>query len=756
MTIKDSVRPSGRNQVFNLITIPRGVNMHHKKYRKYQLFVSIAMLPIAGVAIAADEVSVPEKQMSIDVQTVEIRASKDDGGLYQPARTTTGTKTNALLRDIPQTINVITKETWRDQGARSLNDTLHSVPGVSVLAGDGARDQVFIRGFSAQNDNLVDGFRDDATYYRDLANIERIEVIKGPASALYGRGGSGGLINRITKKPMFDTLYEVGGTVGSFDVKRSEIDFNQPLSDRVAVRLAASLEDSESFRDQYFLRRHLIAPSILFKASEVTSLLFQIDYLSDRRLDDLGIPFRIGGPLNVKRSQYYGSLNGQKDDYIQTHSRGATISFDHGFDSGLKIRNVFRATDLDQDRNDTRAPGFTATTFTRQHTHIAREDKGFFNQTDLMKDIDGFGMKHALLAGLELNYQDKDSWGSRFNVAAVDQLNPVLTPITFPAGWKTRYYFGMSTAGVTSVTNTNHVTRTVGAYLQDLVTINQHWKVLAGIRHDRFEQDTTNYLLASTDARSRISRTDYTLSPRVGIVYQPNDYASIYTSISRSYQPTGIDGALTYTARNLEPERTTNYEVGTKLDLMEGALSAQAALFSLERTNTRLTTNNTNGDNTQGGVTRTNGLELSLAGRPADGLDVIAAYTFMDARIVKSDAVEVVSGYPNVALEGNRVPMVARQSANLWLTKRFTNGFGFGGGVTSTGKRYITAGERAWMPGYTRFDATAFYEAKKFEVRLNVYNLFDLNYTDAATGGNENGAIPGVPLSALVSAKYRF
>jgi catecholate siderophore receptor len=734
--------------------------MHNKSNKKLQLLVSFALMQMFNSSAIAET----EESTAIELQTVEVRATKDTGGLYQPAKTTTGTKTNTLLRDIPQTINVITKETWRDQGARTLNDTLHSVPGVSVLAGDGARDQVLIRGFSSQNDNLVDGFRDDATYYRDLANIERIEVIKGPAAAIYGRGGSGGLINRITKKPMFETLYEVGGIAGSYDVKRGEIDFNQPLSDTVAVRLAASVEDSESFRDQYFMERHLIAPSVLFKPSESTSLLFQIDYLDDRRLDDLGIPFRIGGPLDVKRSQYYGSLNGKKDDYIQTNSSGATISFDHAFDSGLKIRNVFRATDLEQDRNDTRAPGFTATTFTRQHTNINREDKGTFNQTDLMLDVDGFGMKHALLAGLELNHQDKDSWGSRFNVTAVDQLNPVLTSIVYGtattptyANFKKRWYTPLpSGTRLLSVTNTNHDTNTVGVYAQDLVTINPQWKVLAGLRYDQFKQDTTDYMRLKTDVRRNISRTDYTLSPRLGVVYQPNDYASVYTSVSRSYQPTGIDGALSFAARDLEPERTTNYEVGAKLDLMGGSLSAQAALFSLERTNTRLTVNDASGNNRQGGETRTNGLELSVAGRPADGWDVISAYTYLDSVIVKSDGVERVTGLPDVQLEGNRVPMVAKHSANLWLTKRFANGFGVGGGVTSTGKRYITSGERAWMPGYTRFDATAFYETKKYEVRLNVYNLFDLHYTDAATGGNENGAIPGVPLSALVSAKYRF
>lgn len=749
--------------------------------------VSFAEEAIKDVAIEkSNEIQKPTSTVEeVELRKINIRSTADTGGLYQPSVVRSATKMDAPLIDVPLTVNVVTKETFRDQGARSLNDALHSVPGVSVLAGDGQRDQVYIRGFNAQYDNYIDGFRDDALYFRDLANIETIEVLKGPAAALYGRGSSGGIINRVTKKPLFKNQYELGGTVGSYSVKRGEIDANQTLSDQVAVRLSASIEDSESFRDQYFLERHLIAPSVLFKPSDKTSVLVQIDYLDDRRLDDLGVPAQYGAPLNVSRSKYYGSLNGRQDDYVQTFNTGGTISLDHEFDNGLKIRNVFRAAEFEQDRYDTRAPGFNTTQFTRQHTQIHRNETGIFNQTDLMLKLDGFGMNHNLLAGLELNRQDKDSWGSRFNVGNVNKYNPVLTPTVYGtattptlAHWNTRWYTPLPAGTkLASVSNTNHLTRTVGVYAQDLVTVNPEWKVLAGIRYDRFEQESENYMLLASNPARKIDRTDYTLSPRVGVVYQPTDFASIYGSVSRSYQPSGEVGALAVNNKDMEPERTQNFELGTKLDLFDGKVSAMASLFKLERTNMKVPDPVTAGKLLSVGEQRTNGLELSLSGRPAQGWDVIAAYTYMDAIVSKStakasspcsgaagtDGVTAAANTAycntipkNVPLQGKRVPMVAKHSANLWLTKRFENGFGLGGGVTFTDKRYGSPIEQSWIPSYTRFDATAFYEAPKYEVRLNVYNLFDKNYTDAATGGNENAAIPGVPLSALVSAKVRF
>lgn len=733
--------------------------------------ITLAVLTtFVGVSAYAEE--------QTELPVVNVRATIETGGLYQPAVSKSAAKIDVPLLDLPLTVNVVTKETFRDQGARSLNDALHSVPGVSVLAGDGARDQVYIRGFNSQNDNYIDGFRDDSTYFRDLTNIETIEVLKGPAAALYGRGSSGGIINRITKKPMFKNQYEIGGTVGSYNVKRSEIDVNQKLSDQVAVRLSASVEDSESFRDQYFLERHMIAPSILFKASEQTSILVQMDYLNDNRLDDLGVPAQFGAPINVSRSTYYGSLNGRKDDYIKTIVSGGSISLDHVFDNGLKIKNVFRAANYDQDRNDTRAPGFNTTQFTRQHTHILRDETSIFNQTDLMFKADAFGMNHNILAGLELNRQDKDSWGSRFDIGSVNKFNPVLTPIIYGttttptlANFNTQWFTPLPTGTkLKSVSNTNHLTETVGVYVQDLITLSPVWKVLAGIRYDRFNQTTENYMLAATNVNRTLKHTDSTWSPRVGVVYQPNDYSSIYASVSRSYQPSGEITALSAGNVNMDPERTQNYEFGTKLDLLDGNVSAMASVFRLERTNIKTT--DSTGLLTQSGDQRTNGLELSLSGRPAQGVDVIAAYTYMDAIVVKSTAVQKnnicnpAGSAANAALcatipaaeplQGKRVPMVAKHSANLWVTKRFENGFGVGGGVTFTDKRFGSAVEQSFLPSYTRFDATAFYETKKYEVRLNVYNLFDKNYTDAATGGNENAAIPGVPLSALLSAKVRF
>jgi catecholate siderophore receptor len=752
--------------------------MHHSNPRPKHASLAV-LLALATAPLTASTAQPKATVKDDELAEVVVRGTIETGGLYQPSISTSALKTSVPLLDIPVTINVITKETFRDQGARSLNDALHSVPGVSVLAGDGARDQVYIRGFNAQNDNYVDGFRDDATYYRDLANIETIEVLKGPAAALYGRGSSGGIINRITRKPVFEDFYGVGGTGGSYGVKRGEVDVNHALSDTMAFRLSASGEDSGSFRDQYFLERYLLAPSLLFKPSGKTSVLVQLDYLNDRRLDDLGVPAQFGAPIDVPRSRYYGSLNGRKDDYIFTISRGGTVRLDHEFSNGLTLRNTLRASGIHQDRFDTRAPSFNVTQFGRQHTQIHRRDSGIFDQTDLLMKSSAWGLKHDLLAGLELNRQDKGSWGSRFNVANVDKYNPVLTAIAYGtattptfANWNTRWFTPLpGGTNLSSVSNTNHLTKTVGAYAQDLISIGAGWKVLAGFRYDHFDQATENLMLVPTNPNRTISRADSTWSTRAGIVYQPNNYTSLYTSISRSYQPSGDIGALSVSNKDLAPEHTQNHEVGAKMDLLDGHVSAMASVFRLEKSNIKVPDPVNAGQLLRVGEQRTDGLEFSVSGRPADGWDIIAAYTYLDAVVTRSTATAssacsaaggaanaaLCASIPsNVPLQGKRVPMVAKNSANLWLTKRFASGFGLGGSTTYTGKRFGSAIEQSFLPSYTRLDATAFYEVKTFEVRLNVYNVFDKHYTDAATGGNENAAIPGVPLSALLSAKFRF
>ncbi|NUS99435.1 MAG: TonB-dependent receptor plug domain-containing protein, partial [Sphingomonas sp.] len=231
---------------------------------------------------------------------------------YKANRSTSATKIDAPLRDIPQTVNVVSQQILQDQRALSVQDVLKNVPGVGFSSGDGQRDQVSIRGFTAIADQFVDGIRDDALYFRDLSNIDRIEILKGPASVLYGRGSSGGLINRIRKQPG-DTHLSTIATYGSFQDRRGELDVGL-TGGSVAGRLTGAIEKSESYRDKQFLDRKAIAPSVLITPGSGFSLLLQADYLDDERVTDFGIPAYRGRPVDGDPSTYYGAANARDVD----------------------------------------------------------------------------------------------------------------------------------------------------------------------------------------------------------------------------------------------------------------------------------------------------------------------------------------------------------------------------------------------------------------------------------------------------------
>lgn len=713
--------------------------------------VAAVLLAItAGQAWAADTQTTEQSPGAADeavLPEVSVQAGTEAEGRYQPLTTKTAAKIEAELRDIPQTVNVIPEALYHDQGARSINDVLRNVPGVGFSNGDGQRDQVTIRGFSAIADQFIDGVRDDALYFRELANIEQVEVLKGPASVLYGRGSSGGLINRITKKPSDEKAFtDVTTTVGSWDMKRVEVDSNQPLGEAASFRISAAVEDSGSFRDQGFTERNFIAPSLKLDISDKTTLLIQVENLEDKRITDFGVPAINGRPVDVDPDTYYGSSDARNDDYTESDVLSGAVTLEHQFNNDWKLKNTFRAYDYDLNRNNTVVQSVrTATlTATRRHSFIDRQEYGYFNQTDLSTQADWLGMKHALLFGMELGYQNKDAQSGNFtptppNVSIYD-------PQPFNNLGTTRI----------ATTVTRSLSQTAGFYVQDLITLTPEWKALVGVRHDRFDQVTDNLLTGV-----RFGRTDSEYSPRAGLVYQPTPWASMYASYTKSFQPSQETFALAANNTDIAPEETTNYEVGTKLDFLGGNLSAMVSLFRLERTNIKSVDPTNTTRLIPVGEQRTDGLEFSVSGRPAHGWDVTAGYAFLDAEITDSPStmgvpISATGANIQVALEGNAPSLTPRHSANLWVTRRFDNGFGVGGGVVSMGEQYASPSNVVKLPGYTRADATVFYEAKKYEVRLLVNNLFDREYFVSAHGGVDIDNTPGAPRNAQLSLKVKF
>ena len=690
----------------------------------------------AALGLAFSGAAWAQQASEVVLDEVQVRSDRQPDSGYNPPTATSATKIEAPLRDIPQTVNVVPQSLLRDQVAQSMQDALKAVPGVGFSHGDGQRDQVTIRGFSAIADQFVDGLRDDALYFRDLSNIEQIEVLKGPASVLYGRGSSGGLINRITKKPGVN-LSEVGLTLGRWNQRRGEFDLARaPQDSVVSYRLTGAIERADSYRDQQFLDRKALAASVLIKSSSDTSVLLQADYMKDSRLTDFGIPAYQGRPVNVSPGTYYGAANARDVDVSRAEvaSLGATLN--HRISDSLSLRNALRFYDYSLDRNNTLVGSVNEKALTASLTrgNVQRDENGFFNQTELTQKLELAGMKHQLLYGFEFGRQSKDLLSySRANVATVSLFNPVLPTLPLRIDGK-------------PAADNHSVFKVASAYLQDLVTISPQWKALAGVRYDRFQQETHERQPGKPD----LSRTDTAWSPRVGLVYQPSSAWSYYASWSKSFQPSGETFALAANNAQLAPDKTTSQEVGVKWDLPDGKASVTASLFKLERTNIK-SVDPTSNTVVPLGVQRTNGLELTFAGEIAPSWQVWAGYAFLDGEMTTSPAVD--AGQP---VQGKRPTLTPRQSANLWVTKALGHGFGLGGGLNYVGARFANPGNTVTLPGYTTVDAMAYYRVGPWDVQLKLNNLLNRRYIVAGHGSVPNLNLPGAPRSAQVVARYRF
>ena len=702
----------------------------------------VAVFTLTPLALCAAQMA-----HSQTLPSVTIKSSADDG--YSPASSSTATKGNAPLRDIPQSVNVIAQQLLKDQAARSMEDALKNVPGVGLSHGDGQRDQVFIRSFSAIADQFVDGVRDDALYFRDLSNIERIEVLKGPSAVLYGRGSSGGLINRVTKKPIFgETTGDVTLNLGSYNLKRVSADVNLPLSEAAAFRLNVAKENSGSYRDQQFIERYSIAPSVALNISANTKLLLQYTNAKDKRVTDFGIPALNGKPSDVPASTYYGSSRARDDDTSTSKVSSYSAVLDHRFSDAFSLKNTTRFYDYELDRYNTLSNGLTnpvALTIQLSRSAILRDESGWFNQTDFTYKTSFSGMKHEVLFGAEVGQQKRRAQSIS---AGVFTTVPIFNPakVLPPA-------FTVAQINANSAIPSNTVQDIFGIYLQDQVTLTKDWKALAGVRFDQFKQSTQFERI-----NAPLARTDNSVSPRAGLVWQPSESQSYYASYSRSFQPSAETFALAANNTANAPEITRNLEIGSKLDFLQGALSVNAALFNLQRTNIKNTDPSNPLLSINAGTQRTNGLEVSVNGRLPYRWDISGGYSFMDGKMVQSVANVNSQQIPVVAISAlGKVPsLTPRHSAFLWGMKTLDGGFKVGGGLNYVGERFTSLTNQVILPAHLTADLAASYSAKQYEIGVNLKNVFNKKYDVSSHGSVDNLILPGAPRELQVALKYKF
>lgn len=684
-------------------------------------------LVLAGVpAHAAD--SSPDGNDTPPQQDIVVTGTLEKDGYV--ASDTGAAKIPIALKDLPQSVSVVPAAVLQDQRALSLQDALKNVPGVGFSHGDGQRDQVTIRGFTAIADQFVDGFRDDGLYFRDLSNVERVEVVKGPAAVLYGRGSSGGLINRVTKKPDVD-IVSATLSAGSFDTYRGELDLGR-FDERsgVGFRLTGAYEDDDSFRSQQFLKRVALAPSLLLGQGKDTTLLVQADYLLDRRLTDFGIPAINGRPVDVPRSTYYGAANARDTDVSRSEVLSQSVTLVHRFSDSLSFRNGFRHYRFTLDRHNTNATGVDAVagTVTLSHGGIARDEDGWSNQSELTQKLELGGTRHTLLYGFEIARQVKDAKTLQSRVVAVtDILNPVLPTVS-------NADFTRLSASTLSTFDTR------GLYVQDLIDFGHGIKAMLGLRHDWFIQKTDQRLPGQPD----LERTDRKFSPRAGLIFQPDDNQSYYASWSQSFQPSAETFALAANNADIAPEKTSNKEVGAKYSLFDQHLSIQVAGFILRRTGIKGTDPATN-TIVPIGTQRTRGIELSGALDLPSGLRVIAGYSYLDTRVTAS---------ATPAFIGKRATITPRHQANLFVTKTILDDYGLGAGANYVGDRWADPQNTTVLPHYFTADAMAWARFGPARFQINAYNLFDKRYIVSGHGTSALLNLPGAPRTILGTIRF--
>lgn len=694
---------------------------------------------LAGGTITALIAHGAQAQTNVMPEIV-VRGTATPTSAYEATESAAATKISTALRNVPQIVNVVPKALMRDQNALSVQDALQNVPGVSFSVGDGQRDQVAIRGFTAITDQFIDGVRDDALYFRDLSNVERIEVLKGPASVIYGRGSAGGLVNRVSKKPNANPVMELAATLGSQGQKRSEFDIGATSNEqRMQFRLTGALEDSSNFRNQYFLERQALAPSATFVLSPSTKLTLQADYLKDKRLADQGVPSYRGRPLNVPIETYFGAANGRDRAFVQSDVKSGTVTLDHDLTDALSLHTVLRVYDYSLDRNYTTIGAISSgavPTVTISQVRRLRDEHGVYLQNEVSQKAEWGGVGHQVLYGVEIGKQDKgEVLRSRANAATYNLFNPVLATLT-----------ALPSSLAASNDNQNQV-RIAALYLQDLVSFNANWKMLAGMRFDELKQTRDDRTARNQD----LQRTDHTLAPRVGLIYQPAEQVSLYAAYSKSIQPLADSFSFRGNSDKLEPTQTVNREAGVKLDLGAKA-SFTAALFEMSQTNIQVADPANAALSLPVGKQRTRGLELGLNGEIAAHWDLAAGYAYMDGKIVEST--ELTSA--KTPFKGNTSALTPRHTFNAWLKHSFGNGYYAAAGGRAESARFASPDDLTVLPGYGVIHLGAGYEVRKFDVALTLKNLLGRKYFVAAHSGANDYNMPGEPRSVLVTARYRF
>ncbi|BBP68294.1 ligand-gated channel protein [Pseudomonas sp. Seg1] len=648
----------------------------------------------------------------------------------------TATRTSTPVRYVPQAIDSIKTSNVANYGTNDIGDALSGMPNVSSSA-DTRFDSLRIRGFDASNDFYLDGIRDDSQYKRDLHNIERVEVLKGPAAVLYGRGSQGGIVNRVSKAPEAGRRSTIEAQGGSEDLRSLYADLSTDPSENISLRLNMGNMDENSFRDGVSGNRQLFAPSMSWQLTPDLNWLVQYEYSRYNRTPDRGIPGVNGRPADVGRDTTYGNDH----DFIDDKAQSLRSKLTYEINDNWQLRQTLGVFKLDSDFDNTYLTGYTPATnkVTRQHWQQDLTTRNVTNNLELEGGFDTFGLEHRLLTGIEIGSQRRDP--KLYNAATGRTPGAQAVPSLdlFNPNRDLRHTGSMQTF---SDSHTEVESRAV--YVQDQLRLNDQWQLLGGLRYDTFDIESTNKLKNISE-----DRDSHSTSPRVGLVWTPLQNHSFYASWSKTFSPVGggligITPGAAGNTNDLSPELTKQKEIGVKSDWLDDRLSTTLAIYDLELYNRRTTDPNDPTLTVMSGLQRSRGIELTATGNIVGNWYMRGGIGMQDAKIEKD----------NNGLEGKRINNVAKHNGSLFLTWKPEMGWYGETGLTLVGQRYADNANTTVLPGYGRWDALVGYRFKDWDLRTALNNITDREYYASATSAAQ--IMPGAPRSVVMTGTYSF
>lgn len=655
-------------------------------------------------------------------------------------------KTPTPVIDVPQSLSIITADQITLQGFTSIGDIINYTPGVNTSQGEGHRDAVVFRGVRSTADFFIDGVRDDVQYYRPLYNLEQVEILRGPNALFFGRGGTGGILNRVTKKGVigenFTGYKATADTYGEFDV---QIDGNFSVSENSAFRINAFYEGLNNHRDFYDGDRFGVNPTAKFELGMNTTVDLSYEYIDHDRSIDRGIPTGSDGrPVKDFDEIVFGD---PEQNYHKLEAHLIRAALQHDFSENLKANISVFYGDYDKIYQNFYASGYTQATtpdlVTLDGYVDATKRENLMLTGNLIGEASTGFINHTIVVGGE--YIDTSSDQNRYNAFwdTTSDDNEIFA-ITRPLNL--RGDVGVNAFGVTTTNDftadLNDDTRVdievFSAYIQDEIEISDMLDVIVGVRFDSFDIKVFN-----VPADERRSRKDEEVTPRVGLVFKPLETISIYGSFSESFLPRSGEQFANINGNNnqLDPNTFTNLEAGIKWDFAQG-LSLTAAVFEIEQSSPQVADNNP--ETLDVIDSKTEGVEVQIQGLITDRWFVSAGYSYLDG--------EQVNRSGKTGLRPRELP---ENMFSLWNSFQVTEKFGLGVGLTYQDESFINNGNSAVLPSYTRIDASAYYDVSdKLRLQVNVENLTDKLYFPNSHSTHQ--ASVGTPLNARVTISGRF